>query len=149
MTKRVKYRFDPVEVRIGRFLVRWILDPDSDRDEVPYLAFQCMMLDPEGAPSWWPLPYGEYVTALPATTEVDHLLLAARRLVDLLRTQWTKDWLPTAEEALIYRNSIMLMSHISPENFTPPPAAVDWPREALGGAVEVVSLDSRKVLDYE
>lgn len=156
MTIRVT-TFSNVEVRIGVFKVEWqftgdgrsgVYDPKDSRDK-PLLRFVCFMLDPKDR-EWRQMEYGSYLTELPTTTQVDKLLLAGQRILELLQQDWPyTDRLPTDQDNYPYRDRLMLFSHISLSNFefTPPP--VDWSAEALLGKSKPKVKKTERVTNVE
>lgn len=139
LTKGVTPPCNPIDLRLGRFKVEWRYqnegqdgryDPDDPTD-VPYLRVTCWMQDPECINAFHQLEHGSYLTELPVSTSEDVLVQVGRRMIELLRRHWPHERLPTLEDGFPYRDSLRLLSHISPANFEIGLADVRWPVEAL------------------
>jgi hypothetical protein len=123
------FTFTPVVVRIGEYEVEWVYLNEGlsgeyrpeDPHDVPCLRFICRFRDILG--SFVRIDKGSYLTELPVTTGTDKLLVAAQRLLEILRES------QEGNTSLV--ESLRLMSHLSPLNFELHPATCAWPTKAF------------------
>lgn len=131
--------FGTIEVRIGRFKVEWRFCGEGrdgpfnpkDRQDAQLLRFMCYIQDAHVPGGWRQLENSSHLTELPTSTCVDKLLLAGRRIIEILVADWPHERYPTPEDGSPYSERLTLMSHISPNNFGLKPPPVNWPAEAL------------------